>query len=59
MKKKILEKIEHHQGLADRAKADYDFIGVLGSESDRRLCWTCYRSNEAVVQALKELLEDE
>lgn len=59
MKKKILEKIEYYQGLADRARADYDFIGVLGDESDRKLFWNIYCSNVSVVQALKELLEYE
>lgn len=59
MKQKILEKIKYHQDLADKYKAAYDFIGVLGSESDRRLYWNIHRSNMLVVRVLKELIEDE
>lgn len=56
---KILRSIEHHQGLANKYKAEYDAIGIFGDGSERSLRWIAYCSNLDVVSALKELLEDE
>lgn len=56
---KILDRIERHQILADKYKAEYDEVGIFGDASERAIKWIAYRSNLDIVSTLKELLEDE